>query len=157
MLTKLNSSQITPNFGMAFKVKYSDNSTKAIVQGTAELKNYMGFMKSHTTVRGYKQLKNQLKSYKYYDVVFDITDKSANVVNKSTGDIVTSFKKSPIGVTGIGHLSELNYGIKEIFIEIFNPKKFLPQNINSAYDSAKNLEKTARKEVKIIKKLDKLS
>lgn len=147
----LNSKSNTQNFGMAFVPKYANDTMSALLKGTEEIRDYLGLMRSHANVSGYRQLKKQLAKTKYYDLVFDTQTKTAQVVNKATKEVVRSYEKSPNRITGLEHFGIVRYPGRVLFAEIFNPRKFLPYNINLAYDDIQALEKIAAKEAKINK------
>lgn len=148
--------QITSNlrsnsqsFGMAFIPKYADETMSSLLKGTAEIRDYLGLMRSHGNVSGYKQLKKHLKNSQYYDLVFDVQTKTAHVVEKSTQKVVESYAESPQGITGLEHFGVVKYPGRVLLAELFKPRKFLPYNVNLAYDKIQKLEKVAAKKAKI--------
>jgi len=134
----------TPSFGMALRKPYTTAAETLV--------DYANF-NNKVNYRGFKQFKKEMDKLTKYDLVFN-EDKSVNVIENLTGKVMDTFGESPRGITGLEHFGRVRYPFRKILAKLFNPKKFLPYNIYSAGERAKELEKAALKTESTLEKID---
>jgi len=149
MISRIDCNKPNPQFG-AFKIEPPYQSSKKFVK-------YTGMANSRLIQRGYKQVVRMLKDFKHYDVVFNAENNNVSVVKKGFNRVVEVFSESPSGITGLNHFGVFTFPGRKILAGIFQPRKFLPYNINLGVERATVLEKEAEKLRKTNKIVDRIN
>ena len=156
MRINLDCNRPNPQFGMAFKIKglkFQEHSDK-IPQETQAFMEYTNMIKSKAALRGFMQMNRELAPQTHYDVHFNPQDNSMDVVETATKRVVEHFTESPQGVTGLDHFGVYKFPGRKILAYFFNPRLFLPYNVNLAAERATKLEKEAVHKTKIYENLN---
>lgn len=123
MQVNYKNNQQTPQFRMAFRRPNTD-----IIPNASDL-----------VKKGLKQFELEQKGLKFFDTRYNLHDKSVDVIDIRTG-LPTHTYKYTDSVTGLDIKGEINYPGKKLIAKLFNPKRFLPQNLYLAGEKAKDLD-----------------
>lgn len=142
---RVERTQNTPNFGMAYYLKCSQGINNNYYQyyvAQRQVHLYAN-LQSGVCARGYQQFQKEMAKLSLYDVAFDYGTKSMQVIKKATNEVVASFDKTSKWQKGINNPKKKWSPFKAIYAYVADPKQFLPYNMLQAGEKAKQLERQA--------------
>lgn len=140
MQINLNCNRPKPQFGMAFR-RPETHEIKGFTEYLSWNANeYLQALRR----KGLIQFDAEQSKLKRFDIKYNCIEDSIDVIENTTGEVIATFVDS-VTKTGLEIPSEKKYPGRKLFAELFNPKRFLPQNLYLAGEKAKALEAEAIK------------